>query len=224
MKQTKKLIAALILLLLITVLAFLILKTCNNRMIDKSGFYEQTSKTSQSSKSSKSSTTIKKSSSSSATDSNLANSSSKTSVKAATENGGQTSGNDTSVSQQSATTPAQSTSEPDQIISDSINKLANGDFSSIVGTWNNDLGESITVGSDGKVTNNTSGNIYSVSMNTVDSNVYFGSLSGTNQTDSSSFLVIPAGTEDPHIGGTAQADRIVVGQDINGDYHPFYRN
>lgn len=66
MKQTKKIIATLILLLLITVLAFLILKTCNNRMIDKSGFYEQTSKTSQSSKSSstKSSASTKKSSSS----------------------------------------------------------------------------------------------------------------------------------------------------------------
>lgn len=67
MKQIKKIIATLILLLLITVLAFLILKTCNNRMIDKSGFYEQTSKTSQSSKSSsstKSSASTKKSSSS----------------------------------------------------------------------------------------------------------------------------------------------------------------
>lgn len=114
-----------------------------------------------------------------------------------------------------------------QTTSSTINagNLANGDFSTIAGTWSNDLGESVTVDSNGKTSISSQSESYLITSNTLEGNVFFGTIYNPNsEYGSAAFIVIPAGTANPHSGEAVTTDTILIGQSGDADQHPYYRN
>lgn len=102
--------------------------------------------------------------------------------------------------------------------------LAQADFSSIAGTWQDEQGNVMTIGTDGKLADGRF--LYT---NTVNGEIYMASL-GTKEGASSGFFIIPAGASFPAamdpdgvVAVDNNHDRIMVGQDLNALYHPFYR-
>lgn len=218
MKKSQKIICSLVLVLFILITSFVFLRLSNNTRINNNGTHSslkssqvKPSKDTEQSNSNKEISNNKKSSESSLEDASSSE----------TENSTIQSSSDSILSNDNGNTP-----NTDQITSGvKINSLVSGDISSIVGTWSNDLGESLTISENGQVTNNISGKVYALSSNNVDGNIYYGTIYNPNSTtDSAAFILIPAGEENPHIGGTTSVDRIVTGQDINADYHPFFKN
>lgn len=161
--------------------------------------------------SSSSSKTIKKNNKSSQTSSSAASTeedngqaSSQGQAQAGTTDGGQTAeatvGTDNAKSEK-GTNNSQS--------SLNFGALDNGDISSIVGTWTNANGESVTINADGTIIKNSTGYTAQLKPQGVSDNTFNASV--VSQDDSVALSVVA--------GGVGSSDYLVIG--ANG---PYYRN
>lgn len=87
--------------------------------------------------------------------------------------------------------------------------LDNGDISSIVGTWTNANGESVTINADGTIIKNSTGYTAQLKPQGVSDNTFNASV--VSQDDSVALSVVA--------GGVGRSDYLVIG--ANG---PYYRN
>jgi len=87
--------------------------------------------------------------------------------------------------------------------------LDNGDISSIVGTWTNSSGESVTINADGTIIKNSTGYTAQLKPQGVSDNTFNASV--VSQDDSVALSVVA--------GGVGSSDYLVIG--ANG---PYYRN
>lgn len=95
--------------------------------------------------------------------------------------------------------------------------IVNGDFSSLVGTWQNDEGKSVTFDSQGLVSNE-----YVITfLGTEDGKVFF-SYGHQPSGSTASMTVLPVGKQTAS-GLTFSSDAIVIGQSASDDNHPYYR-
>lgn len=218
MKKKTRIITYLISALVILAIAVVYLHPWNNKKVNKSGFYNSSLKLNRTSTSSK----TKK-----IEDSKESNSTSKSSGPLSSVGSSESMQEGTQSSDTDISAPQSSSVDTNQNVSTGVNvaSLALGDVSTIVGTWSNNLGESLIVSEEGQITNNSTGKVYSLLSNGVDGNVFYGSIYNPNSaTDSAAFIVIPDGTVNPYGAGTASSDSILVGQGDDAGKHPFYRN
>lgn len=182
----------------------------------------QTSKTSSSGESSTKPSAKQSSASSSVTASSTPQTSSDQSVSSQAE---KLVDNKTSADSNTSPTPAapvaQTTSGMD------ANALANGDFSSIAGTWQDDLGNQLVFDANGLVSHTYRGN-ESSDCTLTNSQVHegrFGAFLGYKSgNDGASFTAIPKGAPLPDTGNENPKERILVGQDLTyASQHPYYR-
>ena len=108
-----------------------------------------------------------------------------------------------------------------------INALANGDFSSITGTWQDDLGNQLVFDANGLVSHTYRGN-ESSDYTLTNSQVYedkFGAfLTHKSGNQVASFTAIPKGARLYDTGSENPKERILVGQDFTyASQHPYYR-
>ncbi|CAM4215333.1 hypothetical protein AT575_05460 [Streptococcus penaeicida] len=105
-----------------------------------------------------------------------------------------------------------------------LTSLQKQDYSPIAGTWKNDLGEVLIIAADGSFTRDYKqtddtvtraqdkiGNGY------IHENCYLASITGAG------LLVTPAGVKNAHIGTVYNQDSITMGQSIEADKHPFFK-
>ena len=108
-----------------------------------------------------------------------------------------------------------------------VNALAAGDFSSVAGTWQNDLGDAIVLNNQGVVSHTRNGkesSDYTLLKGQVSDGSYVSTLAYTAGSSSATFLVIPEGAVLPDIGNENPKAQIRVGQDaITASQHPYYR-
>jgi len=133
--------------------------------------------------------------------------------------------NKTSADSNTPTTPA----NPVAPVASGIdaNALANGDFSSIAGTWQDDLGNQLVFDANGLVSHTYRGN-ESSDCTLTNSQVHegrFGAFLGYKSgNDGASFTAIPKGAPLPDTGNENPKERILVGQDLTyASQHPYYR-
>ena len=108
-----------------------------------------------------------------------------------------------------------------------VNALANGDFSSIAGTWQDDLGNQLAFDANGLLSHTYRGNESSDYILT-NSQVYEGKfgafLTHKSGNEVASFTAIPKGAPLPDTGNENPKERILVGQDLTyASQHPYYR-
>ena len=108
-----------------------------------------------------------------------------------------------------------------------VNALANGDFSSIAGTWQDDLGNQLVFDANGLVSHTYRGN-ESSDYTLTNSQVYedkFGAfLTHKSGNQVASFTAIPKGARLYDTGSENPKERILVGQDLTyASQHPYYR-
>ena len=108
-----------------------------------------------------------------------------------------------------------------------INALANGDFSSIAGTWQDDLGNQLVFDANGLVSHTYRGN-ESSDYTLTNSQVYEGKfgafLTHKSGNEVASFTAIPKGARLYDTGSENPKERILVGQDFTyASQHPYYR-
>ena len=108
-----------------------------------------------------------------------------------------------------------------------INALANGDFSSITGTWQDDLGNQLVFDANGLVSHTYRGN-ESSDYTLTNSQVYEGKfgafLTHKSGNQVASFTAIPKGARLYDTGSQNPKERILVGQDFTyASQHPYYR-
>lgn len=182
----------------------------------------QTSKTSSSGESSTKPSAKQSSASSSVTASSTPQTSSDQSVSSQAE---KLVDNKTSADSNTPTTPA----NPVAPVASGIdaNALANGDFSSIAGTWQDDLGNQLVFDANGLVSHTYRGN-ESSDCTLTNSQVHegrFGAFLGYKSgNDGASFTAIPKGAPLPDTGNENPKERILVGQDLTyASQHPYYR-
>lgn len=124
--------------------------------------------------------------------------------------------------QQTLPSQSQSNSNEDRL---DLEQIAYGDFSSLSGTWTNDLGESITLTQDGQVSLSQSQALYQITTNIVKDDVYFGTIyNPDSMTDSAAFIVVPNGVADPFLGEVGTNDRLIIGQCGSASEHPFFKH
>ena len=108
-----------------------------------------------------------------------------------------------------------------------VNALAAGDFSTVAGTWQNDLGDAIVLNNQGVVSHTLNGkesSDYTLLKGQVSDGSYVSTLAYTAGSSSATFLVIPEGAVLPDIGNENPKAQIRVGQDaITASQHPYYR-
>ena len=108
-----------------------------------------------------------------------------------------------------------------------VNALAAGDFSTVAGTWQNDLGDAIVLNNQGVVSHTLNGkenSDYTLQKGQVSDGSYVSTLAYTAGSSSATFLVIPEGAVLPDIGNENPKAQIRVGQDaITASQHPYYR-
>lgn len=108
-----------------------------------------------------------------------------------------------------------------------VNALANGDFSSIAGTWQDDLGNQLVFDANGLVSHTYRGN-ESSDYTLTNSQVYEGKfgafLTHKSGNEVASFTAIPKGARLYDTGSENPKERILVGQDFTyASQHPYYR-
>ena len=105
--------------------------------------------------------------------------------------------------------------------------MAAGDFSSVAGTWQNDLGDAIVLNNQGVVSHTLNGkesSDYTLLKGQVSDGSYVSTLAYTAGSSSATFLVIPEGAVLPDTGNENPKSQIRVGQDaITASQHPYYR-
>ena len=108
-----------------------------------------------------------------------------------------------------------------------VNALAAGDFSTVAGTWQNDLGDAIVLNNQGVVSHTLNGkesSDYTLLKGQVSDGSYVSTLVYTAGSSSATFLVIPEGAMLPDTGNENPKAQIRVGQDaITASQHPYYR-
>ena len=108
-----------------------------------------------------------------------------------------------------------------------VNALAAGDFSTVAGTWQNDLGDAIVLNNQGVVSHTLNGkesSDYTLLKGQVSDGSYVSTLAYTAGSSSATFLVIPEGAVLPDTGNENPKAQIRVGQDaITASQHPYYR-
>ena len=222
MKRSK-----LILLTAIALCSAFLLAACSSKPSEKvnSSSTSQTSQTSKTSSSGESSTkpSAKQSSaSSSATASSTPQTSSEQSVSSQAEKPVE---NKTSADSNTRTTPANPVAPVASGID--VNALANGDFSSIAGTWQDDLGNQLVFDANGLLSHTYRGN-ESSDYTLTNSQVYEGKfgafLTHKSGNQVASFTAIPKGARLYDTGSENPKERILVGQDFTyASQHPYYR-
>ena len=108
-----------------------------------------------------------------------------------------------------------------------VNALANGDFSSIAGTWQDDLGNQLVFDANGLLSHTYRGN-ESSDYTLTNSQVYEGKfgafLTHKSGNEVASFTAIPKGARLYDTGNENPKERILVGQDFTyASQHPYYR-
>ena len=108
-----------------------------------------------------------------------------------------------------------------------VNALANGDFSSIAGTWQDDLGNQLVFDANGLVSHTYRGN-ESSDYTLTNSQIYEGKfgafLTHKSGNEVASFTAIPKGARLYDTGSENPKERILVGQDFTyASQHPYYR-
>ena len=108
-----------------------------------------------------------------------------------------------------------------------VNALATGDFSSVAGTWQNDLGDQFVIDGNGStVLKRSSGEV--IENNTfyngrVDNNKYVVSFGYYSSGSSDPLFFIPEGAALPLTGNPAPKEQLQLGSDaITASQHPYY--
>lgn len=188
----------------------------------------QTSKTSSSGESSTKPSAKQSSASSSVTSSSTPQTSSDQSVSSQAE---KPVDNKTPADSNTPTTPTTPTTPANPVVPVAsgidVNALANGDFSSIAGTWQDDLGNQLAFDANGLLSHTYRGNESSDYILT-NSQVYEGKfgafLTHKSGNEVASFTAIPKGAPLPDTGNENPKERILVGQDLTyASQHPYYR-
>ena len=202
--------------------AFLLAACSSKPSTEASSSTSQSSKISSSSKASTESSTKQSSASNEAKASSTTKLSSDQSVSIQAE---KPVGNKTSADSNTSPTPATPVTPTTSGID--VNALANGDFSSIAGTWQDDLGNQLVFDANGLVSHTYRGN-ESSDCTLTNSQVHegrFGAFLGYKSgNDGASFTAIPKGAPLPDTGNENPKERILVGQDLTyASQHPYYR-
>ena len=92
--------------------------------------------------------------------------------------------------------------------------LDNGDISSLVGTWTNANGESVTINADGTIIKNSTGYTAQLKPQRVSDNIFYAGV--FSDTSSAALRAIS--------GGSNGSDYLVIGQDQTAEGVPYYRN
>lgn len=204
MKKSVKWLIALLSVGLLSVILLMTLKPFENKEEDKSAFYEADSKTTK---------TIQK-------DDKEAKKSDNPAEKATSK----TSNDDLAESKDSTSeqvveqvTP---TNTAETITAVEMESLVNGDYSSLVGTWENAKGESITISSEGKVISSRNTSItYSLAQGRLqDGKFHTAIYNPDSEYGSAVFIVHPAGLPTPELGTTFDQDIIAIGHGIDSYY------
>ncbi|ENI8789372.1 hypothetical protein ABZ032_002938 [Listeria monocytogenes] len=202
--------------------AFLLAACSSKPSTEASSSITQSSKISSSSKTSTKPSAKQSSASSSATASSTPQTSSEQSVSSQAEKPVE---NKTSADSNTRTTPANPVAPVASGID--VNALANGDFSSIAGTWQDDLGNQLVFDANGLLSHTYRGNESSDYVLT-NSQVYEGKfgafLTHKSGNEVVSFTAIPKGARLYDTGNENPKERILVGQDFTyASQHPYYR-
>ena len=182
----------------------------------------QTSKTSSSGETSTKPSAKQSSASSSATASSTPQTSSEQSVSSQAEKPVE---NKTSADSNTSPTPAAPVTPTTSGMD--VNALANGDFSSIAGTWQDDLGNQLVFDANGLLSHTYRGN-ESSDYTLTNSQIYEGKfgafLTHKSGNEVASFTAIPKGARLYDTGNENPKERILVGQDFTyASQHPYYR-
>mgnify|MGYP000930448517 CR=1 FL=1 len=182
----------------------------------------QTSKTSSSGESSTKPSAKQSSASSSATASSTPQTSSEQSVSSQAEKPVE---NKTSADSNTPTTPATPVAPTTSGMD--VNALANGDFSSIAGTWQDDLGNQLVFDANGLLSHTYRGNEssdYTLVDGQIFESKYTAILANKAGHHIASFTAIPKGARLYDTGNENPKERILVGQDFTyASQHPYYR-
>ena len=202
--------------------AFLLAACSSKPSTEASSSTSQSSKISSSSKSSTKPSAKQSSASNSVTSSSTPQNSSDQSVSSQAEKPVE---NKTSADSNTSLTPAAPVAPTTSGMD--INALANGDFSSITGTWQDDLGNQLVFDANGLVSHTYRGN-ESSDYTLTNSQVYEGKfgafLTHKSGNEVASFTAIPKGASLYDTGSENPKERILVGQDFTyASQHPYYR-
>ena len=217
MKNTSKLIGLVLALIVVILAIFLVTKFNSNESarVGTSSSSVQTVKksSSSSSKAVKKDKKAAQSSSSAVTNEENDNQVSAVAPKASSQEQNQTEGSihRGQVADSTAGTDKAKTEKGTDNSQSSLNfgALDNGDISSIVGTWTNASGESVTINADGTIIKNSTGYTAQLKPQGVSDNTFNASV--VSQDDSVALSVVA--------GGVGSSDYLVIG--ANG---PYYRN
>ena len=202
--------------------AFLLAACSSKPSTEASSSTSQSSKISSSSKSSTKPSAKQSSASNSVTSSSTPQTSSDQGISSQAEKPVE---NKTSADSNTSPTPA--TPVAPTISGMDINALANGDFSSIAGTWQDDLGNQLVFDANGLLSHTYRGN-ESSDYTLTNSQVYEGKfgafLTHKSGNEVASFTAIPKGARLYDTGSENPKERILVGQDFTyASQHPYYR-
>lgn len=202
--------------------AFLLAACSSKPSTDPSSSTSQSSKISSSSKSSTKPSAKQSSASNSVTSSSTPQTSSDQSISSQAEKPV-----DNKTSADSNTSPTPATPVAPTTSGMDVNALANGDFSSIAGTWQDDLGNQLVFDANGLVSHTYRGN-ESSDYTLTNSQVYEGKfgafLTHKSGNEVASFTAIPKGARLYDTGNENPKERILVGQDFTyASQHPYYR-
>ena len=109
-----------------------------------------------------------------------------------------------------------------------VNALANGDFSSIAGTWQDDLGNQLVFDANGLVTlqrnNGETLNHNAIYNGHVEGDKFRADFGYNGAGSSDPLFVVPVGVALPLNGAPAPKEQIMLGSDaISSAQHPYYR-
>lgn len=202
--------------------AFLLAACSSKTSTEASSSTSQSSKISSSIKSSAKPSAKQSSASNSVTSSSTPQTSSDQSVSSQAEKPVE---NKTSADSNTPTTPANPVTPVASGMD--VNALANGDFSSIAGTWQDDLGNQLVFDANGLLSHTYRGN-ESSDYTLTNSQVYEGKfgafLTHKSGNEVASFTAIPKGARLYDTGSENPKERILVGQDFTyASQHPYYR-
>lgn len=112
-------------------------------------------------------------------------------------------------------------------VSMNVTAIAQGDFSTIAGTWVDDEGRVLTIEADGlaRFAGRTRPAYITDPRLEPEGYVVAAHVRGTSIENSSSevFIAVPAGTPDHYFARVEDKDRLIIGLGEEANYHPFYR-
>ena len=202
--------------------AFLLAACSSKPSTEPSSSTSQSSKISSSSKSSTKPSAKQSSASNSVTSSSTPQTSSDQGISSQAEKPVE---NKTSADSNTPTTPATPVAPTTSGMD--VNALANGDFSSIAGTWQDDLGNQLVFDANGLLSHTYRGNEssdYTLTKSQVYEGKFGAFLTHKSGNEVASFTAIPKGARLYDTGSGNPKERILVGQDFTyASQHPYYR-